>query len=462
MNSLFFFNIHVLPNWMFLIPFIILFIVFVYIFCVVIFFVYQKVYLNIFNALSYLTLYFLIFVASSFWIFFINFVDAYFLSFNFYLNSINIFLCLIVTGLLMFIFWLSLSYFTFNNIVALDHIIFLILSLFGMFIVILSNDLFVLFLGIELQSYCFYVLVAMRKYSNISIEASIKYFILGAFTSGLFLFGCSLLYGMAGTLNIVDLAVISNGFVHYDSTVLTVFFGMILLLASILFKLALAPFHFWLADIYEGTTILVVSFLSIVGKISFLIIFFKLYYILFSAWPLFFLHDVIIFLCIVSIGLSAIACLYEFKLKRLLAYSGISHTAFMVMALALGSFIGVEAFFVYFFTYLAVLLNLFYILVGFRLTRFGIDLEFVTDFSIIVRDNPLLALNLFLLFLSLAGIPPLPGFFGKALILKALVEMGYFNVAIIIILLSIVNAVFYVSFVEWFLCQPLWIDLRLY
>jgi len=155
------------------------------------------------------------------------------------------------------------------------------------------------------------------------------------------------------------------------------------------------------------------------------------------------LTDILLFIGFLSIFIGGVLGLYETKIKRLLAYSGISHTGFMILALSLGSFSGIEAFFVYFFTYLLTLINIFYILIFFRLSTFYFKLVYITDFIVLAKSNTFVTLNLFFLFLSLAGVPPFPGFFGKALVLKSLIESGYYYIPAFIIFFSVINIVYY-------------------
>lgn len=445
-----FLNNNLLCDWIFFSPFFILFILFLGIFFFSLFYISQNININIFNFIFYITIYFLLFVLISFFILFFVNINVYFYKNLFYINANISFIFICIILLIMFILFLSARSFLFDKIFIMEYPLIIILALFGIFFVLFTNDLFLLYLGIELQSYCFYILVGLKRYSNLSIEASLKYFILGSFASGVYLFGVSIVYGMLGSTNFSQLYIAINLFHHFYSISLVTYFGIIFIFAGILFKLALVPFHFWLPDVYEGAPTFVVAFLAIISKISFFFIFIKLYYHVFNGWSFFLLSDILIFISFSSILIGGILGLYEPKLKRLLAYSGISHTGFMVLALSLGTFSGIESFFVYFFTYLLTLINIFYILIFFRLSPYYFKLVYITDLVILVKSNIYAALCLFFLFLSLAGVPPFPGFYGKALVLKALIESGYYYISVFIIIFSVINIVYYLRFCDFF------------
>lgn len=441
--SLFLLNNKLLSDWVFFIPFLVLFVIFLVIFIFSLVYIALNVYLNILKPLLYISIYFLLFIILSFYILYIINIDVYFYKNLLYFNINFIFILIVIILLLIIILFFSYFYFLFDKILIIEYSLMLLLALFGIFLVLISNDLFLLYLGIELQSYCFYVLVALKRYSNLSIEASLKYFILGSFASGIYLFGVSIIYGMLGSTNFSQIYIAINLFYHLHFLSLATFFGIIFIFVGILFKLALVPFHFWLPDVYEGAPTIIVAFLAIISKISFFFAFMNLYYFVFKNWTFYFLTDILLFIGFFSILVGGLLGLYETKIKRLLAYSGISHTGFMILALSLGSFSGIEAFFVYFFTYLLTLVNIFYILIFFRLSSFYFKLVYITDFIVLAKSNTFVTLNLFFLFLSLAGVPPFPGFFGKALVLKSLIESGYFYISAFIIFFSVINIVYY-------------------
>jgi NADH:ubiquinone oxidoreductase subunit 2 (subunit N) len=237
-------NSKMLSDWIFFIPFLVLFLVFLVILSFSLVYIASNTFLNILKPILYITIYFLFFVIVSFGLFYLVNIDVYFYKNLLYFNVNFVFVIILVIILLMFILFFSYSYFLFDKVLIIEYSLMLILALFGIILVLTSNDLFLLYLGIELQSYCFYVLVALKRYSNLSIEASLKYFILGSFASGIYLFGVSIVYGMLGSTNFSQIYIAINLFYHLHFLSLATFFGIIFIFVGILFKLALVPFHF--------------------------------------------------------------------------------------------------------------------------------------------------------------------------------------------------------------------------
>jgi len=294
-----------------------------------------------------------------------------------------------------------------------------------MFILISANDFIVFYLALELQSFCFYILASLKRYSNLSIEAALKYFILGSFSSGVFLFGISLLYAFYGTINFTEinqLIFFSDIYFNYFSVAT---FGLFFISVGLLFKLAIFPFHFWVADVYEGFPLIVTAFFAIVPKFVFLIALIKIYFFVFIKLY-FTLNKFIVPLALASIIAGIFFSLYETKIKRLLAYSAITNMGYVLLIFSCFSPFSINVVLVYLFTYIMSSLNIFCILLFFRRQYSAAKIRNLTEFSIMLRANGILALIFSLVVLSQAGIPPLAGFFGKFFLFSLLMDSSDF------------------------------------
>ena len=384
---------------------------------------------------------------------------------SFILNPSILYLKLFVLFVVGLILLLSLNYFNFEKFQVFEYPFFVLFVLQGLFILLAANDFFIVYLSLEIQGFCFYILAALKKYSNLSIEAGLKYFILGSFSSSVFLFGISIIYGFAGTLNFSELSVLlrfENYFCFTDDFTIINFsqsgnwtlsslwnssefifgitIGLIFVSVGILFKLALFPFHFWIADVYQGSPMIVTLFFSTVAKISFWLLFVKVYFNVFVYFD-FFIFPAINFFSAVSIIFGIIVSLYQEKIKRLLALSAISHMGFLTISV--GSFDGFAASLFYFFTYILILINMFAVLLTFRKVINFTKIRNLVEFSILVKSHPMVAYIFMFSLLSAAGIPPLAGFFGKFFVFMAMYKQYSLQFFLIITLLSTVSSIFY-------------------
>ena len=244
-----------------------------------------------------------------------------------------------------------------------------------------------LYLAIELQTFSLFILAALKRDSAYSIEAGLEYFVLGAVSSGLFLFGCALLYGLTGETSIQGI----NSAVGTDV-------GKILITISLLFKLSAAPFHMWAPDVYEGAPTTTTALLATVPKIG-------VFSILVQIGPV---TNVVLVCAVLSIVYGAIGALNQTKIKRLLAYSGIGHMGFILFGVAIGSFESIQASLIYMVIYVIITICSFSIILSLKLAK-----DLIVEVGGLSRDNPVIALTLALAFLSTAGIPPLAGFLSK-------------------------------------------------
>lgn len=310
----------------------------------------------------------------------------------------------------------------------LEIIILNLMVLFGSLFLVMSDNLIVIYLLIELQTFSLFILISKNKSSIKSSEAGLKYFILGAISSGLFLLGVSFLFSTNISMNIKELMIYSN-FNHYVTKI-----GVILIILSLFFKLAIFPLHFWIADIYEGSSWEVISLISTIPKIS--VIFILSQFTIFSNFFM---------MCsILSIIIGTLGALNQTKIKRLLAYSGISHIGFILLGLSLLSKGGYEISFIYLLIYVLTILGVF-ILINF--SNFNPN-DYLIDLSNINLNNKLIAFSWLILFLSIAGIPPLSGFISKWLILNLLVDSNFLFPVIIGILFSAIGAGYYLRVIK--------------
>jgi len=312
----------------------------------------------------------------------------------------------------------------------------------GMLLMVSSNNLLTLYMSLELQSLSLYVLAAMRRNSLMAAEAGVKYFTLGALSSGMILFGTSLIYGFTGSL---DFSVIASTFAAWQTVPLGITFGMVFLLAGLSFKISAVPFHMWTPDVYQGAPTIVTAFFALVPKLA---AFALLTRILFE--PFLNLQDqwlqIIYALSLGSMIVGAFAALRQDDIKRLLAYSSIGNMGYVLIGLVAGTEQGISAILLYLLIYMIMTAGTFGIILSLRRDGFGITK--IKDFAGLSRTSPMLAYALAILMFSMSGIPPMAGFFGKLFIFQAAVASGYYILAILGILTSVVAAYYYLRIVK--------------
>lgn len=315
-------------------------------------------------------------------------------------------------------------------------------SILGMMVMITANDLITLYLGLELQSLPLYVLAAMQRDTAKSTEAGLKYFILGALSSGMLLYGASLLYGYAGTTNFSELAVALSAEADLSVGVVT---GMVLLLSGLAFKIAAAPFHMWAPDVYEGAPTSVTAFFALVPKIAALALLLRVtmgpFEHMVDQW-----RQIVILLSAVSMALGSIAAIAQTNIKRLLAYSSIGHIGFALLGLAAATDEGVKAVILYAIIYMVMTAASFAIVMFMK--RKDRMVEQVSDLAGLAKTHPLLAVGMTITMFSMAGIPPLAGFFSKLFIFQAVIDAQLYALAIFGVLASVVGAFYYLRIVK--------------
>ncbi len=353
-----------------------------------------------------------------------------------YLSSYMKIVALISAFLVLII---SSSYLKTVKIFKIEYPILFLCSVLGMMIMMSSNDLIVFYMALELQSLALYVLATFDRDQKKSSEAGLKYFVLSALSSGLLLYGCSLIYGFSGSTNF---NIIANQ-LNSNSYVLT--FGIVFILVGLAFKISAVPFHMWAPDVYEGSPTSVTLIFTMVPKIAALTVFIRFLYIpffnLIDQWQI-----IIIFLSIASMLFGAIAAIGQTNIKRLIAYSSIGHMGYVLAGLATGSNEGIQSSILYLSIYIIMNLGFFSVLL--MLKRNNQYFEDIKDLSGLSQHHPLLSLSLLLILFSLAGIPPLAGFFAKFYVFKSVIEQSMYFLAIIGLVTTVIAAFFYLRIIK--------------
>ena len=375
----------------------------------------------------------------------ININEKIFLFNNSYVvDDLSLFIKSIILISAFFVMFSSYNYVKINNILKIEYPILILCSLLGMLVMISSNDLIVFYIGLELQSLALYVLASFNRDNLLSSESGLKYFVLSALSSGLLLYGCSLIYGFSNSTNFEE---ISQNF-NFEYGVI---FGMVFVIVGLAFKISAVPFHMWAPDVYQGSPTSVTVLFAILPKIAALTVFIKFLYgpflNLFDEW-----QAIIIFLSIASMILGAVAAIGQKNLKRLIAYSSISHMGYALAGLTTGTNEGIQSSIVYLIIYL--IMNLAFFSCLFMLKRKDKFFENIEDLSGLSKKHPILALSFLIILFSLAGIPPLAGFFAKFYVFMAVIQKEMYFLAIIGLLATVIAAFYYLRIIKIIYFDP--------
>ena len=339
----------------------------------------------------------------------------------------------------LFVLNTSKVFITDNKIGKFEYPIIILLSILGMFFMVSSNDIILFYLGLELQSLSLYILASIDRDNLRSSESGIKYFVLSALSSGLLLYGCSLLYGFTGSTNF-DL--IADQLIKDNTGAV---FAMVFVLVGLAFKVSAVPFHMWTPDVYEGAPTSITSYFAVVPKVAGLAVLIKFMFIPFSnilsEWQL-----IIIFISIASMILGAVAAIVQKNIKRLLAYSSIGHVGYALAGVATGVISGYESSIIYISIYVVMNIGAFSCL--YLLKKDGEYRENISDLSGLSKKQPLLAISFLVILFSLAGIPPLAGFFAKFYVFTAVIEQKMYALAIIGLLTTVISAFYYLRIIK--------------
>ncbi len=322
-----------------------------------------------------------------------------------------------------------------------EYPVLILLATVGMMLMISANSLISLYMGLELQSLSLYVLAAINRDSARASEAGLKYFVLGALSSGMLLYGASLVYGFTGSTEFPQIA----AHLAQQGAGIGMVFGLVFVIAGLAFKISAVPFHMWTPDVYEGAPTPVTAFFAAAPKVAAMALITRVMVEPFGAivsdW-----RQIIVFVSIASMVLGAFAAIGQNNIKRLLAYSSIANMGFALVGLAAGTQQGVEGVILYMIIYMIMTLGTFACVLAMR--RKGVMLEDISEFSGLARNHKGLAFIFAMLMFSLAGIPPLAGFFAKYFVFAAAVQSGLFTLAIIGVISSVVGAFYYLRIVK--------------
>ena len=336
---------------------------------------------------------------------------------------------------------MSVAYARREKFERFEYPILILLATLGMMMMISANDLIALYLGIELQSLSLYVVAAINRDSVRSTEAGLKYFVLGALSSGMLLYGMSMVYGFTGH---TSFAGISEALAGHGSS-LGLVFGLVFMIAGLAFKVSAVPFHMWTPDVYEGAPTPVTAFFAAAPKIAGMAVFLRVIMTAFEPVT----HDwqqIVVFVAIASMVLGAFAAIGQNNIKRLMAYSSIGHMGFALVGLSAGTSAGVKGVIIYMSIYLAMTLGAFACILAMR--RKDGMVEDISELAGMARTHPMIAFLLAMILFSLAGIPPLAGFFAKFYVFLAAIEANLYMLAVIGVLASVVGAYYYLRIIK--------------
>lgn len=334
---------------------------------------------------------------------------------------------------------MSEGYMARRDLLRFEYPLLIVLASVGMMVMVSAGDLIALYMGLELQSLALYVVASLRRDSVKSTEAGLKYFVLGALSSGLLLYGASLVYGFAGTTLFSGIIEAAQG-----ETPLGLLFGLAFICAGLAFKISAAPFHMWTPDVYEGSPTPVTAFFATAPKVAAMGLFARVVHDAFGGvvgdW-----QQILAVLSVASMFLGAVAAIGQRNIKRLMAYSSIAHMGYALMGLAAGTAQGVESMLIYMAIYVTMNVGTFAFILS--MEKDGTPVVEIDALSLYSKREPMKALAMLVLLFSLAGVPPLVGFFGKYAVLLAAVDAGLVWLAVLGVIASVIGAFYYLRIV---------------
>ncbi|MDR3436667.1 NADH-quinone oxidoreductase subunit NuoN [Telmatospirillum sp.] len=358
----------------------------------------------------------------------------------FVVDGFSVFAKILVLLASGFTLGMSVNWLVREKLGRFEYPVLVLLATLGMMLMISANNLIALYLGLELQSLALYVLAAYQRDSGRATEAGLKYFVLGSLASGMLLYGSSLIYGFAGSTGFDALArSFSQG------APIGVIVGVVFVLAAIAFKISAVPFHMWTPDVYEGAPTPVTAFFAVGPKIAAFAMLVRVmvgpFGDLTHQWS-----QVIVFISIASMVLGAFGAIAQNNIKRMMAYSSIGHVGYALIGLAVGDQVGIRGVLVYLAIYLFMNVGTFAVILSMR--QKGRLMEGIDDLAGYSRSHPMTAVALAVFMLSMAGIPPLAGFWGKFYVFMAAIDKGYVGLAIIGVVTSVVSAFYYLRIIK--------------
>lgn len=337
---------------------------------------------------------------------------------------------------------LSVRYLYQERIARFEYPVLVIFAGVGMMLMVSANNFLSLYMALELQSLSLYVLTAFHRNSLKSGEAAVKYFILGALSSGMMLFGISLVYGYTGSLDFIVIQQTINGLglIPPGFTI-----GMVFIITAMVFKLSAAPFHMWTPDVYQGAPTSVTALFAVVPKIAAIGVLIRILYVPFEGAQVQWVQ-VLYFVCLASLFVGSFGAIAQRNIKRLFAYSTIGNIGYALIGVISGTVSGVAAVLAFFSIYMVMTIGIFAIIICMR--RNGLSVDKIDDLAGLSRQNPLLAYAMAALLFSMSGIPPLAGFFGKLVIFNAAIASGFYVLAVFGVIASVVAAYYYINIIK--------------
>lgn len=339
----------------------------------------------------------------------------------------------------------SRHYLTQHALFRGEYFVLVLLSILGMMVMVSGYSLLTLYLGLEILSLSLYTLIAIARKRSGAIEAALKYFVLGAIASGLLLYGMSMIYGITGSINITDIAAFASDTNLGSRETLIINFGLVFLVIGIAFKLGAVPFHMWVPDVYQGSPTSVTMFISTVPKIAAVAMLVRLLVdglgSMHAYWS-----DLFMVLALLSIALGSVVALMQTNIKRMFAYSTISHVGFIMLGFVTGVITGYGAAVFYVLVYVLMSLAAFGVII--LLNKKGFEADQISDYKGLSKHSPWFALMMLVVMLSMAGVPPFIGFYSKFFILQQVISAGFVTVAIIAVVFAVISAYYYLQVIK--------------
>ena len=336
-------------------------------------------------------------------------------------------------------------YLTEHKLFRGEYFVLVMLSMLGMMVMVSGYSLLTLYLGLEILSLSLYTLIAIARERAGAIEAALKYFVLGAIASGLLLYGMSMIYGISGSINITDIATFAANSTLASREMLILNFGLVFLVIGIAFKLGAVPFHMWVPDVYQGAPTSVTMFLSTVPKIAAVAMLVRILVdgmgAMHDYWS-----DLFMVMALLSIALGSVVALMQTNIKRMLAYSTISHIGFILLGFVTGVVEGYGAAVFYVLVYILMSMAAFGMII--LLNKEGFEADKISDFKGLSKHSPWFALMMLAIMLSMAGVPPFIGFYAKLFILQQVISAGFITIAVIAVVFAVISSYYYLQVVK--------------
>ena len=336
-------------------------------------------------------------------------------------------------------------YLTQHSLFRGEDFVLVLLAVLGMMVMVSGYSLLTLYLGLEILSLSLYTLIAIARERAGAVEAALKYFVLGAIASGLLLYGMSMIYGISGSLNINEIASFAANANLASRETLILNFGLVFLVIGIAFKLGAVPFHMWVPDVYQGAPTAVTLFLSTVPKIAAVAMLVRILVDGLGAMHAYW-ADLFIVLAVLSIALGSVVALMQTNIKRMLAYSTISHVGFIMLGFVTGVVSGYGAAVFYVLVYVLMSLAAFGMII--LLNKQGFEADQISDFKGLSKHSPWFALMMLVIMLSMAGVPPFIGFYAKLFILQQVISAGFVTLAVVAVVFAVISAYYYLQIIK--------------